>query len=188
MLASRSPRRWDLLTAAGFDVECVPADVAEATQIEGTPRELAEFNAELKARAVVADRRGSVVIGADTIVVLEGEVFGKPRDLEDAHRMLGRLVGQTHEVITGVCVIDGPTARKVVFADSTFVRFRALAGDEIAAYLRRIDPLDKAGAYAAQEDRGAIIEAIEGSFENVVGLPVGRVVDVLSALGNAASP
>ncbi len=165
----------------------MPADVAEATAIEGTPRDLAEFNAELKARAIVANRREAAVIGADTIVVLDGEIFGKPRDLDDARGMLGRLAGRTHEVITGVCVIDGPTARKVVFAESTFVRFRNLSSDEIDAYLQRIDPLDKAGAYAAQEDRGAIIEAVEGSFENVVGLPVSRVVECLASLGSEAA-
>lgn len=187
VLASASPRRRDLLTSAGIEVECVPAEVAEASEIDGPPRELAEFNAELKARAVVASRREALVIGADTIVVLGGEIFGKPRDLDDARQMLGRLAGRTHEVITGVCVIDGPTARKVIFAESTFVQFRALSAAAIDGYLRRINPLDKAGAYAAQEDRGEIIEAVEGSFENVVGLPVARVMECLGALESASS-
>lgn len=168
---------------AGIGVECEPADVAEATEIDGTPRELAVFNAELKARAVVAARRDAVVIGADTIVVLEGEIFGKPVDFGDAQRMLGRLAGRTHEVITGVCVIDGATAKRALFAESTFVRFRPLNGEMIERYLDRIEPLDKAGAYAAQDDRGEVIEAVEGAFDNVIGLPVERVRAALASLG-----
>ncbi len=182
MLASRSPRRIELLAVAGLAVECLPADVREAVDIDETPRELAMFNAELKANAVVARRRDAVVIGADTIVVLGAEIFGKPADLDDARRMLARLAGQTHEVITGVCVVDGVSGRKETFAESTFVRFRGLDAAAIEAYLARIDPLDKAGAYAAQDDRGEIIEAVEGSFENVVGLPVERVVEVLKLI------
>ncbi len=168
-----------MLAAAGVEVECDPADVREAVEIDGSPRELAAFNAELKANAVVARRRDAVVIGADTIVVLGAEIFGKPVDLNDARRMLGRLGGRTHEVITGVCVVDGSSGRKETFAESTFVRFRELDGEAIETYLARIDPLDKAGAYAAQDDRGEIIEAVEGSFENVIGLPVDRVTALL---------
>ncbi len=183
VLASRSPRRQELLAAAGVAVECVPADVREALEIDGAPRELAAFNAELKANAVVAARRDAVVIGADTIVVLGAEIFGKPKDLDDARRMLGRLAGRTQEVITGVCVVDGASGQKETFAESTFVRFRELDAAAVDAYLGRIDPLDKAGAYAAQDDRGEIIEAIEGALDNVVGLPVERVVAALGRCG-----
>jgi septum formation protein len=171
-----------LLAAAGVAVECVAADVREAVGIDGEPRELAIFNAELKANAVVARRRDAVVIGADTIVVLGAQIFGKPVDGEDARRMLARLAGRTHEVITGVCVVDGVSGRKETFAESTFVRFRGLEAGAIDAYLARVDPLDKAGAYAAQDDRGEIIEAVEGSLENVIGLPVGRVVELLDQM------
>ncbi len=164
-------------------IECVSADVREAVEIDGAARDLAVFNAELKANAVVARRRDAVVIGADTIVVLRAEIFGKPGDLDGARRMLARLAGRTHEVITGVCVVDGVSGRKDVFAESTFVRFREFGAAEIEAYLARIDPLDKAGSYSAQEDDGELIEALEGAFDNVVGLPVERVVGVLREFG-----
>ncbi len=158
---------------------CLPADVGELTTLEDGPAALALVNAELKALAVAPQRRDEVVLGADTIVVLGGEVFGKPRDYEHAAEMLGRLAGRTHEVITGVCLVRWEPRLLVKFTEATRVRFRPLGPDEIAAYLRTVHPLDKAGGYAAQEDEGRLIECVEGSFTNVVGLPVERVVRAL---------
>ena len=175
VLASASPRRRDLLTAAGFEVVIRPAGVEELTGGLAA-RALVLANAELKALAVAAHTQGDLVLGADTIVVLDGEILGKPRDLSHAAEMLGRLGGKTHEVLTGVCLIRGGSVTRCSFVESTRVAFRALDDATIESYLADIDPLDKAGSYAAQEDRGRLIEQIEGSMENVIGLPVARVL------------
>lgn len=179
VLASRSPRRRDLLAAAGVSVTCDPADVEELTVTEDPPATLALTNAELKAMAVALARPDEIVLGADTIVILDGEIFGKPRDLAHAAEMLGCMAGRIHEVVTGVVVVRWTDRRMVKFSETTRVRFRPLDAAQISAYLASIDPMDKAGAYAAQDDGGRIIECVEGSFSNVVGLPVERVVETL---------
>ncbi|MGH8047483.1 MAG: Maf family protein [Chthoniobacterales bacterium] len=181
VLASRSPRRRELLAQAGVETIFAPADVEEQSETEGPPSGLAIANAELKAMAVALGRPDDVVLGADTIVVFEGEIFGKPRDLAHAAEMLGRMAGHTHEVITGVCLVEWGRRALVKFHDTTRVRFRALTAAQIEDYLASIEPFDKAGAYAAQEDEGRIIECIEGSFSNVVGLPLERTTDALHA-------
>jgi septum formation protein len=179
VLASRSPRRRELLGKAGIESVCLPPDVEELSVSEGPPYGLAVANAEMKAMAIAVDRPGDVVLGADTIVVFEGEIFGKPRDLEHAAEMLGRMAGHVHEVITGVCLVEWGRRAMVKFHESSRVRFRALTPEQIRDYLASIDPLDKAGAYAAQEDGGLIIECIEGSLSNVVGLPIERTLEAL---------
>ena len=178
VLASSSPRRRDLLQAAGFEIIIRPADVEE---LKGglAPRDLVVANAEKKALHVAAERRGELILGADTVVVLDGEILGKPRDREHASEMLGRLSGRVHEVLTGVCLVRGGTRKVCLFVESTCVAFRSLDEAMIQAYLADIDPLDKAGAYAAQDDRGRLIERIEGSLENVIGLPVARVIEAI---------
>lgn len=181
VLASRSPRRRDLLAGAGVEAICDPADVEELTGSDGPVWGLAQANAELKAMEVALRRPDDIVLGADTIVALDGEIFGKPRDLAHAAEMLGRMAGRTHEVITGVCLVEWGRRTMVKFHEATRVKFRELSAGQIADYLASIDPLDKAGAYAAQEDGGRIIECVEGSFANVVGLPVERVVESLAA-------
>ncbi len=179
VLASASPRRRDLLCAAGFEVLIRPAGVEELTG-GLSPRDLVIANAERKALSVASEISGDLVLGADTIVVLDGEILGKPRDLAHASEMLGRLGGRVHEVLTGVCLIRGGSAARCSFVESTRVSFRSLDAAAIADYLAEIDPLDKAGSYAAQEDRGRLIERIEGSMENVIGLPVARVLAAIS--------
>ena len=178
VLASSSPRRRDLLLEAGFEVIIRPAEVDE---LAGglAPRDLVVENAKRKALHVAASLRGDLVLGADTVVVLEGEVLGKPRDLFHAAEMLGRLSGRVHEVLTGVCLLRGGAHDVCLFAESTRVAFRLLDDAMIRMYLADIDPLDKAGSYAAQEDRGRLIERIEGSMENVIGLPVARVKEAI---------
>lgn len=178
VLASSSPRRRDLLQAAGFEIIIRPADVEELTG-GLTPRDLVVANAERKALHVAAERRGELILGADTVVVLDGEILGKPRDKDHASEMLGRLSGRVHEVLTGVCLVRGGTRKVCLFVESTCVAFRSLDEAMIQAYLADIDPLDKAGAYAAQDDRGRLIERIEGSLENVIGLPVARVIEAI---------
>ena len=157
-----------------------PADVEELTG-GLPPRALVLANAELKALRVASSITGDLVLAADTIVVLDGEILGKPRDLSHAAEMLGRLGGRIHEVLTGVCMLRGGSAARCSFVESTRVAFRKLDQSVISAYLSDIDPLDKAGSYAAQEDRGRLIERIEGSMENVVGLPVARVIEAMES-------
>jgi len=178
VLASSSPRRRDLLQEAGFEIIIRPADVDELTG-GLAPRDLVIANAERKALHVAADHRGDLILGADTVVVLDGEILGKPRDKSHASEMLGRLSGRVHEVLTGVCLVRGGTRKVCLFVESTCVAFRSLDEAMIQAYLADIDPLDKAGAYAAQDDRGRLIERIEGSLENVIGLPVTRVIEAI---------
>lgn len=156
-----------------------PADVEELTEFDGPPAGLALANAEMKTTIVALRRPDDVVLGADTIVTLDGEVFGKPRDRAHAEGMLARLSGRVHEVITGVCVMAWNRHVEVKFIESTRVKFRALSPEQIRDYLASIDPLDKAGAYAAQEDNGRLIECVEGSFTNVVGLPMERTLEAL---------
>lgn len=179
MLASRSPRRRDLLASAGILAVGEPADVEELTEFDGAPAGLALANAEMKTTLVALRRPEEVVLGADTIVTLDGEIFGKPTDLAEAEHMLARLAGRVHEVITGVCVMAWNRRVEVKFTETTRVKFRALSAEQIRDYLTSIDPLDKAGAYAAQEDNGRIIECVEGSFTNVVGLPMERTLETL---------
>jgi septum formation protein len=155
-----------------------PASIEELS--EGLPpRELVRANAALKAMDVASQISGDLVLGADTIVVLDGEVLGKPRNMEHAAEMLGRLGGRVHEVLTGVCLLRGGSLASCQFVESTRVSFRPLDTKAIASYLAEINPLDKAGSYAAQEDRGRLIERIEGSMENVIGLPVARVLSAV---------
>ena len=170
ILASASPRRRDLLVRDDYDFTVLAADVEELASSDLTPAELTLANARLKARAVAQDRPEALVIGADTVVAFEGEIFGKPRDMEDAFAMLTRLNGQIHEVWSGVWIARGE--REAAFNEVTRVRFRTLDEPALRSYLARIGPLDKAGAYAAQDDNGELIECVEGCFDNVVGLPM----------------
>lgn len=176
VLASASPRRVELLREAGYEFEVdAPKDVEEIESADLTGREIARWNAMLKARATAA-RRGTgdeIILGADTVVALGGRVFGKPRDLDDAARMLEELQGHTHVVFTGVCLARG--ASLDLFDVATSVTFRPLDAGQIREYIRRINPLDKAGAYAAQEHGERIIAEIDGSASNVMGLPMEAV-------------
>jgi septum formation protein len=183
ILASSSPRRIQLLREAKFDPEVVCPEVTELACTFLTPSELARFNARLKASAVAVEHPDATVLGADTLVALGTEVFGKPQDLDDARRMLRTLVGKTHEVITGVAVIEANTGRMSLQAVSSMVTFRSLSDSEIDAYLKMVNPLDKAGAYAAQNSANVLIERIDGSFSNVVGLPLELVRPLLRSVG-----
>ena len=152
--------------------EIVPSNESEPDQPHLSPGEWAMRQALAKARDVAKRFPNAVVIGADTIVVLGRKVYNKPKDMADAKRMLLELRGRTHRVTTGVCVLHAKARKKLLFAETTNVTFRKLNDRQIAGYLRSINPLDKAGAYAAQEHGSAIIERVEGSFSNVVGFPV----------------
>jgi len=179
ILASASPRRKDLLEQAGFEVSCVVSGAEEIESDEFSPAALALENAGRKAALVAHLHPGEIVLAADTVVWRDGRFYGKPVDLDDAVRMIGELEGRTHEVVTGV-VIHHPSAGMLSFAESSLVTFRSLGPDGIRQYLESINPLDKAGGYAAQGEEGKmIIASIEGLVTNVIGLPVERVIGEL---------
>lgn len=178
VLASGSPRRRELMAREGFEFEVISSDAAESYNEGLYPPQVARHLAHLKAKAVYdglprAEQERCIVIGADTIVVHKGEIFGKPKDAADAQRMLKELSGDKHEVITGVCIIG--TDGSETFADETQVFFRQLSDEEIMAYVATGEPLDKAGAYGIQAGGAAFVDHIEGDFDNVVGLPVKRL-------------
>ncbi len=179
ILASASPRRQELLRQCGVAFEVVPAAVPELHDESLTARELSQLNAHRKARAVARRYPDRLVLGADTLVARGARLYGKPADLEDAARMLAELQGHTHEVVTGVCLLHLRAHREQLFAESTAVTFRSLSEAQIREYLARVNPLDKAGAYAVQEHGDLLVAEILGSYSNVVGLPVERVLAVL---------
>lgn len=181
ILASGSPRRSHLLREAGYRFTVVKPEVVEIDDPAIPIRELTSLNARLKAEAVATVHPGAVTIGADTLVLLGEKIFGKPADRDEAARMLAELSGHTHQVFTAVSFLlheDGKTSVRSL-AVATEVTFKKLGREERNAYHAKIDPLDKAGAYAAQEEGGLIIERIVGSRSNVIGLPMDEVVDTL---------
>jgi septum formation protein len=184
ILASQSPRRAELLRNAGFCFEVRPADVDERMRAGEAPVAYVKRLAQEKALEVLASATaGAVVLGADTTVVVDGECLGKPVDAADARRMLGRLSGRSHQVMTGVCVAWRSAEGRVEFeveAEVTEVEFAALGAEEIAAYVALGEPMDKAGAYAIQGRASRWIPRIRGCYFNVVGLPVARVCAMLA--------
>jgi septum formation protein len=180
VLASASPRRLELLKNAGWPVE---VDVSGAEEIEDhsmSPDTLALENARLKWSAIASRRPQDFIVAADTVVWLGGRFYGKPADLSKARKMLASLVGRTHQVVTGVVV--GSSSASVEFSELSMVTFHDLTPESIEAYLGSIHPLDKAGGYAAQDDGGRLIEKIEGSLSNVIGLPMERLAEVLKEI------
>jgi septum formation protein len=175
ILASASPRRCQLLRELALSFEVIPGRAEEIHPEHLTPHEICQINAYRKARITAKKHPDALVLGADTIVCMGTRVFGKPKDLRDAHRMLSQLQGRTHEVLTGVCLIHLRTHRQKLFADSTTVTFRTLHSEQIRRYLSKINPLDKAGAYAIQEEGDLIVRNVNGSYSNVVGLPLERL-------------
>jgi len=185
ILASASPRRAELLRQLRLDFKVVPGNVPEIHDDQLTARELSQVNAYRKARTVAKKFPDALVLAADTLVYLEATLFGKPATLEDAYGMLERLQGRTHEVITGLCLLHLRKHRQAVFAESTAVTFHPLGAVQIRRYLSRVNPLDKAGAYAIQEEGDLIVEKIVGSYTNVVGLPMERLRVELEAWASA---
>ena len=168
-----------MLEKAGVEFRVETARTEELTGGDWSARELCLLNAEQKAVDVATRFPDCVVLGADTVVSLEGLIFGKPADVHEAREMLERLCGRVHEVLTGVCLIQKSERKLLRFVESTRVKFRSRQTVDLAEYLLSIHPLDKAGGYAAQEDQGRLIECIEGSMSNVVGLPIERVLTAL---------
>lgn len=186
VLASASPRRQELLRSAGIAFTIQPADIPEEPLVGETPRIFAERLAREKAMAVLDRRPKDFVLGADTIVIVDQQIFGKPRDSDDAIRMLKMLSGRSHEVVTGVCLAGSAQGRRVdVRSETTMVTMTELTDDEIRSYVATGEPMDKAGAYAIQGKASRWISRIEGDYFNVVGLPVSLVFRMLREHGLA---
>lgn len=182
ILASASPRRSQLLQQIGLDFKVIPADVDENITAS-SPQELVKFLADQKAQLVANRYPGEIVIAADTIVVIDGEVMGKPAEEMHARLMLHKLSGRRHQVVTGLAVhnIDRDFHKTIV--ETTNVEFRPLSIEEIEAYIRTGEPFDKAGAYGIQERGALLVAGIEGCYFNVVGLPLNRLGQLLGELG-----
>lgn len=178
ILASQSPRRKQLMEMAELQFEVVVTDIDETIPADMAGEVAPAWLAAKKADAVAHLAPGNIVIAADTIVLLDGDVLGKPVDVADAEHILSRLSGRMHRVITGVCIRGN--GKEVVFSVVTEVYFRTLSASQIAHYVAAYRPFDKAGAYAIQEWIGAIgIEKINGDYYNVMGLPIGDVAATL---------
>jgi septum formation protein len=183
ILASASPRRAELLRQLKLEFEVVPSDAKEVFDEHLSPLELCQLNAHRKARTVAKKIPDALVLGADTLVFLDHKIFGKPADKAQARDMLEQLQGRTHQVVTGVSLIHLRAHAEKIFAVSTDVLFRTLTPEQIDEYLAKINPLDKAGAYAIQENGEFVVSEISGSFSNVVGLPIEKVESELTTWG-----
>jgi septum formation protein len=183
ILASASPRRRELLAGLGVPFEVMPAEVVEHESPDSDPREMVRHNAALKAEWVAARRPEALVLGVDTTVFLDGVVLNKPRDVAAARAMLGRLSGCTHTVYTGLAVRRQRDRLAIDEGVASEVTFKSLDAAVIARYLSLVNPLDKAGAYAIQEETDLIIAGWRGSFTNIVGLPVEETKQILTRCG-----
>ncbi|MDE0041553.1 MAG: Maf family protein [Candidatus Poribacteria bacterium] len=179
ILASASPRRAELLKQIGLDFQVCPSDLAEAIKTRTPPTKLVEELALMKAQTVGKRFNRGLIIGADTIVVINQQIIGKPENDHHAIEILSRLSGNRHKVITGVSLLDLDREQQVVWSESTLVYFRRLRESEILEYVRSHDVLDKAGAYGIQEKAAAFVSRIEGCYFNVVGLPLASLVEKL---------
>ena len=182
ILASRSPRRSELLHSLGLEFEVSPSKVDEITDPEQSPEQNATNIARDKARWVARQNPGSYVLGADTMVVLGQEIIGQPTDEEDAYRILSKLAGKPHRVITGVVLIT-PKTEEYETAVVSKVILKPVSEDEIRSYIATGEPLDKAGAYAIQGEGSFLVESWEGSYSNIIGLPLEALTDLFEQAG-----
>ena len=182
ILASASPRRSELLTSMDIEFEIVPSHVEELLDGYDFIPDLCEANARIKAEPIAELHPECLVLAADTMVYLEDIVYGKPTDLEDAHQMISKLQGRTHQVSTGVSLIYHNEQINRSLSVITNVTFLTLSSKQISEYLNKIDPLDKAGGYAIQEYKELISKKVSGSISNVIGLPVERLKEELNSL------
>lgn len=184
ILASASPRRAQILRDAGISFSVLSSAVDETPYPNESPQQMVQRIADAKAELVAARAVGpAILVAADTVVVLDGQMLGKPRSTDDARRMLELFSGRTHSVVTGVTVIRLPEMERRQFVETTLVTFAPLSRDEISRYLSTDEPYDKAGAYAIQGYAGRYIPRIEGCYFNVVGLPLARLIATLQELG-----
>ena len=179
ILASASPRRVELLRQLSINFKVIHSNVPEIHHDQLTGREASQINAYRKARSVAKKFPDALVLGADTLVHVDGVLLGKPASLEDAYLMLERLQGRTHQVVTAICLLHLRSHRQKIFCETTAVTFRPLDAVKIRRYLTQVNPLDKAGAYAIQGLGARFIERIKGDYFNVVGLPVRLLYDLI---------
>lgn len=177
-LASNSPRRREIL-GKFINFEAVAADVKEDNDFYKSPETLVMALAFEKANSVAVKHEDAIVIGADTVVEIEGEILGKPKSREDAKRMMEKLRGKSHKVITGFSIIDLSSDKKYMDYEVTEVVFKDLSDEEIEAYLNKAEYMDKAGAYGIQEEAALFVEKIEGDYLNIVGFPISKIYTVL---------
>jgi septum formation protein len=183
ILASASPRRSEIFRGLGLEFEIEPADIDE-TQLDGeAPAPYVDRVARAKARACA--RPGHLTVAADTIVVIDGSVLGKPTDPKDARKMLARLVGREHEVLTAVAILDGTTGASRAAIERSRVRIASMTEPEIDWYVGTGEPLDKAGSYAIQGLGSLFVESVDGNYTNVVGLPVPTLYRLTAELGHS---
>jgi septum formation protein len=184
ILASSSPRRAEILANAGLPFSVLSSAVDESPYPGEAPAALVQRLANAKADLVTARAIGpAIILAADTVVVLDDKILGKPSSVEDARHMLQQLSGRTHSVLTGVALVRLPDGERRQFIESTLVHFRPITDEELSSYLATEEPYDKAGAYAIQGQAGRYIPRIEGCYFNVVGLPLSRVLTELKGLG-----
>jgi len=179
VLASSSPRRKELLEQLGLKFKIISSNVDETAEEEDACL-LAEKLAEIKAHEIARNLEpGYLVIGADTIVCIDSEILGKPKDETEAFDMLRKLSGKTHKVITGIALVESLSKRKIISHEETLVKFRDLEDKEIMRYIKTGEPMDKAGAYGIQKVGAVLVERIDGCYFNVVGLPLARLTQML---------
>jgi septum formation protein len=187
ILASSSPRRAEVLRDAGFVFQVRPADVNETRLPQEAAEDYVRRVAQAKAHAVAEQARAvgerAIVIAADTIVLTEAQILGKPKDADDARRMLRLFSGRTHEVLTALCVINIATGKEALHVEKTRVEFLKMSEEEIESYIQSGEPFDKAGAYGIQGIAGRFATRIEGCYFNVLGLPLSRLWTTLQAFG-----
>jgi len=183
ILASQSPRRRKIMELLRIEFEYCPADINEIFFPQEKPRDAVRRIAQSKAEQVRELLGSGLIISADTVVVCNGEMLGKPSDEQDAHKKLSILKGTKHEVITAVCVLDAESGFFEVQDETTWVHFRDITDDEIRAYISTGEPMDKAGAYAIQGTGAVFIARIEGCYFNVVGLPIKNLYSMLKRQG-----
>ncbi len=181
VLASASPRRAEILRAIGWPFEALPADIDESRHDHEDAETYVKRVAQAKAEVVTPRVPGATVVGADTVVVVDGKILGKPRDAEDARRMLRLLQGRWHQVLTGVAVFNGNVGQPRVAHEVTEVRFAVMDEAEVNWYVTTGEPMDKAGAYAIQGLGARFIKGIKGDYSNVVGLPVRLLYELIMA-------
>ena len=189
-LASTSPRRKALIKKAGIRFRILRPDYEEASDLKGPPSRIVRIHAVKKAESCAEQVRNGTLLAADTIVYLKGEIIGKPKNRRDARRILKKLQGTRHSVYTGVAIlkiVSGRIVRKNVFFEKTVIRLKAFTDGEIKSYLKKVNPLDKAGGYAIQSPHGGIVEEVKGLFSNAVGLPIEKVLRFL-AVSKSSGP
>ncbi|MEO8447168.1 MAG: Maf family protein [bacterium] len=183
VLASQSPRRIQLLRQIGLNFISVDSNITELDDRDHNPLKLVKYNALSKSRKVALDYKKEIVIGADTVVSMDGKIFNKPKDQEEAKKFLRKLSNKKHTVYTGINVINIKNGKEIFDYEKTVVHFRKLSEDEITYYVEKYDPLDKAGAYGIQDGFGCLfIEKISGDYYNIMGMPLLRLYKTLGKI------